>query len=72
MEKLLDFLFNRWGKWELVAENVPYIKTVLETQFHGEIGITPKSVIVDIYQKKHKKTNKVKRKIVEKRVYRKF
>jgi len=72
MVKLFRKWFSNWSDWELIAENVPYIKTVIETQFHGEISITPKSVIVDIYQKKNKKTSKVKRKIVEKRVYRKF
>jgi hypothetical protein len=60
-----DFLFNRWTKWEIHEENLPYIKTEINPTTGWESGHT--RVIVDIYVKENKFTGLKKYKKVIKK-----
>lgn len=69
MEKmsLLDRLFNRWTKWELYEEDVPYKKETYCSPLLGNYKIHEAKVIMDIYVKTNKFTGIQKfKKVVKK------
>jgi hypothetical protein len=51
---LYDRLFNRWTKWEIHEENLPYIQTTYCSPLLGHYETGRSSVLVDIYVRTHK------------------
>lgn len=64
---LYDRIFNKWSDWKLIATDVSYLKSVDTSGIFSDHTVEQKSVIVDIYEKTHKFTGRVKRKYIEKK-----
>ena len=65
---IFNYLFNRWSKWEIHEENLPYLKPVFN--FAPELGgqkIGDSPVLVDTYVKTNNFTGLKKYKKVVKR-----
>lgn len=54
MKKLINFLFFRWGKWEIYEENKQYFKKEVNNITGWESAST--KVLVDIYVRENKYT----------------
>lgn len=51
---LFDRFFNRWTKWELHEENLPYIQTTYCSPLLGHYKTGESNVLVDIYVRTNK------------------
>jgi hypothetical protein len=60
----LERIFNPWTKWEVYQENVPYVRTQVNSIIGWESE--PMNVLCDILKKTNKFTGMVKYKTIEK------
>jgi hypothetical protein len=54
MKNLFNYLFNRWTKWELDEEDVPYTCSVYNSPILGGGIIKESTVYFDIYVRENK------------------
>ena len=47
---VFDFLFCRWGKWELYKEDITYTKVTYSPPGYGFYPISKEAVLCDIYR----------------------
>jgi hypothetical protein len=63
---LIERIFNRWTKWEIYSEDVPYTVRIFTSPIFGSREISKYDVLFDIYCKTNKFTGIKKYKNVKK------